>query len=109
MIQNLLTIFFIVAGVGLLWLNLRVWYRHKVIITPDEHEGLPAARVVTACNSGTQINQTPEEAQIGFAAPLRPHTPKCNRAPGSKAREQPERLLHTRERVELERRNPRMV
>ncbi len=42
MVQNLLTIFFIVAGVGLLLLNLREWYRRKVIIAPDEHGGFLA-------------------------------------------------------------------
>jgi hypothetical protein len=32
---DLLTIFFAVAGVVLLWLNLRVWRRNRLVITPE--------------------------------------------------------------------------
>jgi hypothetical protein len=35
----LLAVFFIIAGVVLLWLNLREWHRRKVIVTPEEHDG----------------------------------------------------------------------
>jgi uncharacterized membrane protein YozB (DUF420 family) len=34
---DVLTIFFIVAGLLLLWLKLREWHRRKVIITQDKH------------------------------------------------------------------------
>lgn len=34
-----LTVCFIVAGLALLWLNLREWHRSKVIIAPREHDG----------------------------------------------------------------------
>jgi hypothetical protein len=34
---NLLTVFFIVAGLVLLWLKLREWRRRKVIITQGRH------------------------------------------------------------------------
>jgi hypothetical protein len=34
---DLLTVFFIVAGVLLLWLKMREWRQHKVIITRDRH------------------------------------------------------------------------
>jgi hypothetical protein len=37
---DLLTLFFIIAGMALLWLNLRACLRGKVIITPDEHDGV---------------------------------------------------------------------
>ena len=32
---DLLTIFFVVAGVVLLWLNLRIWRRNRVVIIPE--------------------------------------------------------------------------
>jgi hypothetical protein len=35
---DLLTLFFIIAGMVLLWLNLRACHRSKVIITPEEHD-----------------------------------------------------------------------
>jgi hypothetical protein len=35
---DLLTIFFVVAGVVLLWLNLRVWRRNRVVITPENDD-----------------------------------------------------------------------
>jgi len=35
---DLLTIFFVVAGVVLLWLNLRVWRRNRVVITPENYD-----------------------------------------------------------------------
>lgn len=43
MIPDVLTVFFIVAGLALLWLNLRERHRRKVIITPDVHDGLEAS------------------------------------------------------------------
>jgi hypothetical protein len=36
-----LTIFFIVAGLALLWLNLRVWRRRVVPIAPPLNEEIP--------------------------------------------------------------------
>lgn len=39
MIQDLLTVFFIVGGLGLLWVNLRELRRRKVIIRSDDHDG----------------------------------------------------------------------
>lgn len=39
MILDALTVFFIVAGLALLWLNLRERHRRKVIISPDVHDG----------------------------------------------------------------------
>jgi hypothetical protein len=35
---DLLTIFFVVAGVVLLWLNLRVWRRNRVAITSEHYD-----------------------------------------------------------------------
>jgi hypothetical protein len=36
---DLLTVFFIIAGLILLWLNMRERRRSKVIVTPDERDG----------------------------------------------------------------------
>ena len=36
----LLAVFFIIAGVMLLWLNLREWRRRKVIVTREERDGV---------------------------------------------------------------------
>ena len=35
---DLLTIFFVVAGVALLWLNLRLWRRNRVAITSENYD-----------------------------------------------------------------------
>ena len=36
---NTLTVIFIFAGLVLLWLNLRVWRRNRVAITPENYDG----------------------------------------------------------------------
>ena len=41
MLLDLLTIVFIIAGLVLVWPNLREWRRRKVRITPDEPPRLP--------------------------------------------------------------------
>jgi hypothetical protein len=41
MLLDLLTVVFIVAGLGLVWLNLRQWRQRKVNVTPDEPPLLP--------------------------------------------------------------------
>jgi hypothetical protein len=33
-----MTIFFVVAGVALLWLDLRAWRRNRVVITPENYD-----------------------------------------------------------------------
>ncbi|MGA7939072.1 hypothetical protein [Bradyrhizobium sp.] len=42
---DVLTIFFIVAGMALLWLNLRGWRRRTVGIAPPEHAGTSDAEL----------------------------------------------------------------
>ena len=41
MLLDLLTVVFIIAGLALVWLNLRQWRQRKVKVTPDDPPRLP--------------------------------------------------------------------
>jgi hypothetical protein len=41
MLLDIFTVVFLVAGLALVWLNLRQWRRRKVKITPDDPRRLP--------------------------------------------------------------------
>ena len=75
-----LTIFFIVAGLALLWLNLRVWRRRTVGIAPPQHEehltgtldadiaGLRAQGEECLKQAKSSVSQTDRETWLQMAA-----------------------------------------
>jgi hypothetical protein len=75
-----LTIFFIVAGLALLWLNLRAWRRRTVGIAPPQHEeylvgtfdadivGLRAQAEECLKQAESSVSETDRETWLRMAA-----------------------------------------